>query len=119
MTFLGLKKGQDPENQAAHPHQEFPEIPPHGVAFKGTVKWSVKWATESCNLFCNIAAKRVENRCWAFYHPHQTYFATNQVFNRFERGWLGKKRKIAFQLNLQQCCTNRLHVFVARFTEAY
>ena len=59
MTFLGLKKGQDSENQAAYPHQEFPEIPSPGVALKGTVKWSVKWATETSNLFCNIAAKRL------------------------------------------------------------
>ena len=59
MTFLGLKKGQDSENQAAYPHQEFPEIPSPGVALKGTVKWSVKWATETCNLFCYIAAKRL------------------------------------------------------------
>ena len=73
---------------------EPPPPPPRGVALKGTVKW----ATEKCNLFCNIAAKRVENRWCAFYHPHQTYFATNQVFNRFERGWSGKTRNIAFQL---------------------
>ena len=28
MTFLGLKKGQDLGNRAAHPHQEFPGVPP-------------------------------------------------------------------------------------------
>ena len=28
MTFFGLKSGQDSENEAAHPHQEFPEVPP-------------------------------------------------------------------------------------------
>ena len=27
-TFFGLKSGQDLENQAAHPHQEFPGVPP-------------------------------------------------------------------------------------------
>ena len=27
----------------------------------------VKRATETCNLLCNIAAKRVENQCYAFY----------------------------------------------------
>ena len=37
------------------------------------------------NLSCNIAVKRVEQRCCAFYHPHQTCLATNQVVNRFER----------------------------------
>ena len=26
--FFGLKHGQDLENQAAHPHQEFPEVAP-------------------------------------------------------------------------------------------
>ena len=28
MPFLGLKWGQDLENRAAHPHQEFPGVPP-------------------------------------------------------------------------------------------
>ena len=28
ITFFGLKSGQDLENRAAHPHQEFPRVPP-------------------------------------------------------------------------------------------
>ena len=28
ITFFGLKSGQDLKNQAAHPHQEFPGVPP-------------------------------------------------------------------------------------------
>ena len=28
ITFLGLKLGQNFKNQAAHPHQEFPGVPP-------------------------------------------------------------------------------------------
>ena len=28
MTVFGLELGQDLENRAAHPHQEFPEVPP-------------------------------------------------------------------------------------------
>ena len=28
MTFFGLKEGQNLENWAAHPHQEFPGAPP-------------------------------------------------------------------------------------------
>ena len=27
MTFFGPKEGQDLENRAAHPHQEFPGVP--------------------------------------------------------------------------------------------
>ena len=30
VTFFGLKLGQDLENRAAHPNQEFPGIPPRG-----------------------------------------------------------------------------------------
>ena len=29
MTFFGLKSDQDLFNWAAHPHQEFPGVPPH------------------------------------------------------------------------------------------
>ena len=28
IAFFGLKYGQDLENRAAHPHQEFPGVPP-------------------------------------------------------------------------------------------
>ena len=28
ITFFGLKTGQDLKNRAAHPHQEFPGVPP-------------------------------------------------------------------------------------------
>ena len=28
MTFFGLKHGQDLDNRAAHPHQEFSGVPP-------------------------------------------------------------------------------------------
>ena len=32
IAFFGLKSGQDLENRAAHPHQEFPGIsPPPGI----------------------------------------------------------------------------------------
>ena len=34
ITFFGLKSGQDSENGGgAHPHQEFPEVPPGGQHF--------------------------------------------------------------------------------------
>ena len=33
MTFFGLKQDQDLENWAAHPHQEFPGVPPGPFSF--------------------------------------------------------------------------------------
>ena len=33
------------------------------------VKVEVKWTTKMCNLFCNLAVKRVDYWCCAFYHP--------------------------------------------------
>ena len=64
MTFFWSETGSGFGEPGGTPTpQEFLEVPPPGVALKGTVKW----ATETCNLFCNIAAKRVENRCCAFY----------------------------------------------------
>ena len=35
MTFFGLKYAQDSENRAAHPHQEFPVVPPSGCQEQG------------------------------------------------------------------------------------
>ena len=39
ITFSGLKSGQNLENRAAHPHQEFPGVPPGKQAYqpRGTV----------------------------------------------------------------------------------
>ena len=31
MTLFGLKYGQDLENRVAHPHQEFPGVPPRAL----------------------------------------------------------------------------------------
>ena len=30
ITFFGLKSGQDLKNRGAHPHEEFPGVPPRG-----------------------------------------------------------------------------------------
>ena len=37
VAFFGLKYGQDLENWAVHPHQEFPGVPPgsQGAVFSG------------------------------------------------------------------------------------
>ena len=32
MTLFGLKSGQDLENRAAHPHQEFSGVPPRALS---------------------------------------------------------------------------------------
>ena len=58
------------------------------------------------HLSCNIAAKRVEKRFCAFYHPYETCVATNQVVNRFDwRGsWNGQHRFLT--CSVQQCKTS-------------
>ena len=48
------------------------------LVFKATVKR----ATEMCNLFCNIAAKRVRKRCYAFNHPRPNLSCT-QASSRY------------------------------------
>ena len=37
MTFFGQKYGQDLEKQAAHPHQEFPGVPPPPPPFRESI----------------------------------------------------------------------------------
>ena len=39
-------------------------------------KSTVKRATKTCNLFCNISAKRVEKQCCAFNHPRSNLSCT-------------------------------------------
>ena len=34
-----------------------------------TLKVRKNGQQKTCNLFCNVAAKRVEKRCYAIYHP--------------------------------------------------
>ena len=48
------------------------------LVFKATVKR----LTEMCNLFCNIAAKRVRKRCYAFNHPRPNLSCT-QASSRY------------------------------------
>ena len=57
------------------------------------LKYAKTGNKKTCNLFCNIAAKRVTKRRCAFYHPHQTCLAPNQVVDRFDVG--GKTCNIA------------------------
>ena len=41
---------------------------------------------KTCNLFCNIAAKRFEQRCYSFYHPRMNTMHPERLQDRFERG---------------------------------
>ena len=43
-TFLGPKSGKDLENRAAHPHQEFPGVPPRGQGLSKEIKLQKKIA---------------------------------------------------------------------------
>ena len=47
---------------------------------------------------------------------NKTCLATNQVVNRFEQGWQNGQHR--FSTRLVAMLQNKLHVFVARFTEA-
>ena len=43
ITSFGLKYGQDLENRAAHPHQEFPGVsPPPGLKVANRLGWDEK-----------------------------------------------------------------------------
>ena len=55
MTVFGLKSGQDLGNRAAHPHQEFPGVPPGSSIFKDM-------NTESTNIN-NKGLQRTANEC--------------------------------------------------------
>ena len=56
MTFLGLRQGQDLENRATHPHQEFPGGSPGG--FRQDEANSLLWLAASrvgnVSLFCSV-----------------------------------------------------------------
>ena len=83
-----------------------------------TFKYHRSYGKEkTCNLCRNTAAKRVDWRCCAFYHSHQTCCATNQVVAFYHVG--GKTHNVTFQLDLQQLLQNKLHGFAARFTDAF
>ena len=42
---------------------------------------------KACNLYCNIAAKRDERRCCAFYHPRSNLLTTWFVARQVWCGW--------------------------------
>ena len=52
----------------------------------------------------------------ALYHPHKTCLATNQVVNRFERGWQNAHHR--FWTRFAAMLQNKLSVSVARSTGA-
>ena len=73
---------------------------------------------KTCNLFCNIAAKRVEQRCCAFYYPHRIKPVLQQIRLLIGLNMRGKTRNIAIQRVLQQCqlqcCKTSCTFFLAR-----
>ena len=77
------------------------------------LKASVKRATKTCNLFCNIAAKRIEKRCCAFYHPCSNLLTTDLLQDMFDVG--GKTRNIAIQPRFAAMLQDNLYVFCYPF----
>ena len=57
MIFFGLKSGQDLENRAAHPHQEFPGVPPppgtKGIIIKGCAALSGSLWVENLVIYAS------------------------------------------------------------------
>ena len=76
------------------------------------LKASVKQAAKTCNLFCNIEAKRVQKRCCAT--DVQICQQPDLVLDRFDVG--DRTHNIVLQLVLQQCCQTSCMFFVARFS---
>ena len=61
--------------------------------------------TKKCNLLCDIAAKRVEERCWEFLHPRkQTYPASTQVVESCEKVSQKLARSSTFCSKICICC---------------
>ena len=67
-----------------------------------------KAARITCNLFCDIAAKQVEQRCCTFYQPRKKPCNLILLRDRFERQWKGTQLRYSnrFAVMLEK----RLHV---------
>ena len=58
MPFFGLKWGQDLENRAAHPHQEFPGVPPsRGFKVAQPANTAVAPRSDPCHLGPSLGRK--------------------------------------------------------------
>ena len=57
MSFFCRKQGQDLENPAAHPYQEFPGVPPATATIPGSL------ITENCFKFFACFVER-DRSCW-------------------------------------------------------
>ena len=64
---------------------------------------------KTSNLFCNIAAKRVEKRCCAFYHPSSNLLTTWFVARQVLCGWYNVQHR--YSTRFAEMLQNKLHVF--------
>ena len=76
MTFLGLKKGQDLGNRAAHPHQEFRGVPPRERNLEVLGEES-RLALQTPNL-THFATHFVQETI--FHDPVSFYFSQKYLF---------------------------------------
>ena len=76
MTFLGLKKGQDLGNRAAHPHQEFRGVPPRERNLEVLGEES-RLALQTPNL-THSATHFVQETI--FHDPVSFYFSLRNIF---------------------------------------
>ena len=88
-------------------------LPPFLITFFAA---SIKLATKTCNLFCNIASKRVEKRCCGHYHllfrP-----VNNLIWNKMGLIWVLKRATT--RLVLQQCCKTSCMFFWCPFFSTF
>ena len=76
MTFLGLKKGQDLGNRAAHPHQKFRGVPPRERNLEVLGEESCL-ALQTPNL-THFATHFVQETI--FHDPVSFYFSLRNIF---------------------------------------
>ena len=73
--FVGLKSGQDLKNRAAHPHQEFPGVPPPPPGGHQNPSHESKYsqknmgtrAKETLETFLACKSRRIAGYCFSIY----------------------------------------------------
>ena len=88
MTFFGLKRDQDLENRAAHPHQEFPRVPPprahNGLKSSLRVPGLIEKADEKSPHYVFLIKDRAfsEAKHWATRNMGRKFKGRSEILKR-------------------------------------